>query len=132
MKGTKRKQTTKKAVRTYKGSVAARKKSASLHRKKTRKINSRQRYGFISDNFSDVEDNPKAFKIIRAIAGKAGQNARAEAKAAGLSLVFSRDNKVIRVMADGSETIVKTKPTYAREFYIKSKPSTVLHAVKKK
>ena len=54
---------------------------------------------FISHNFSDVEDGADAFRIIRNLAAHAGNNAAAEAKAAGLSRVYIRNNELIKVSA---------------------------------
>jgi hypothetical protein len=85
---------------------------------------------FVSHNFSDVEDSKKAFEIISSIFIRAGKNAAAEAKAAGLSQIFVRNNQLIRVSGDGKETVVKTSPDKAKSFYVKYKPSTVLHARK--
>ena len=84
---------------------------------------------FISHNFSDIEDNKKAFEIIRNIATHAGNNAAAEAKAAGLPRVYIRNRKdLIRISAAGQVKIIRPKnkrPSY----YIKYKPNTVLHAL---
>lgn len=86
---------------------------------------------FPSHNFSDIEDNAEAFSIIRQLAEYAGKNAAAEAKAAGLTRIYIRNNnKLVKVMADGEEVPVSPLIKKAA-FYIKYKPSTKLHAVKK-
>lgn len=43
-------------------------------------------------DFSEVEDSPRAFEIIKQLASDAGIRAAAEAKAAGLSGIFVRGN----------------------------------------
>lgn len=79
---------------------------------------------FISHNFSDVEDNKRAFEIIRDLAVHAGNNAAAEAKAAGLSRVYIRNYKdLIRVSATGNEIIINSRIRKS-SFYIKYKPLT--------
>jgi len=86
---------------------------------------------FISYNFSDIEDNIDAFSIISDIVAHAGKNAAAEAKAAGLSRVYIRNNKhLVKVSANGEEMTITPKIEKA-SYYIYYKPSTVLHAVKK-
>ena len=86
---------------------------------------------FISHNFSDVEDNEDAFNIISDIVAHAGKNAAAEAKAAGLSRVYIRNNKhLVKVSPNGDEVTIAPKIEKA-SYYIYYKPSTVLHAVKK-
>lgn len=86
---------------------------------------------FTSYNFSDVEDNVDAFSIISDIVAHAGKNASAEAKAAGLSRVYIRNNKrLVKISPNGDETTIAPKIEKA-SYYISYKPSTVLHAVKK-
>jgi hypothetical protein len=91
----------------------------------------RKRSVFISHNFSDVEDNVDAFSIIKNLVAHAGKNAAAEAKAAGLSTVYIRDNKrLVKVSPNGDEVTIEPK-IEKTSYYIYYKPSTVLHAVKK-
>lgn len=86
---------------------------------------------FISYNFSDIEDNVNGFWIIRELANTAGNNAAAEAKAAGLSRAYIRNYKdLIKINANGEETTIS--PRIKRSsFYVKYKPSTILHAIRK-
>jgi hypothetical protein len=98
------------------------------NRNRTRK---RKRSVFISYNFSDVEDNVDAFCIIRDIVAHAGKNAAAEAKAAGLSRVYIRNNKrLVKISPNGEEIAIAPKIEKG-SYYIYYKPSTVLHAIKK-
>ncbi len=89
---------------------------------------------FITRNFSSVEDAPNSFEIIRDIVYRAGKNAAAEAKAAGLPQTFARNNQIIRKKHNGEEEVISTveaSPVKLASFYIRCKPSTVLHARKK-
>ena len=90
--------------------------------------------GFITRDFSSVEDAPNAFDIIKNIVYKAGKNAAAEAKAAGLPHTFARNNQVIRMNQNGEEEIIETSessPLKSASYFIRYKPSTILHARKK-
>jgi hypothetical protein len=82
-------------------------------------------------DFSAVEDNKKASEIIRRITADAGAYAAAEAKAAGISRSYIRNNEeLVTISAAGITTSLK--PVVRKSsFYIKYKPSTVLHAVSK-
>lgn len=51
---------------------------------------------FITRDFSSVEDAPNSFDIIKDIVYKAGKNAMAEAKAAGLPHTFARNDQIIQ------------------------------------
>ena len=83
-----------------------------------------------SHNFSDIEDNTRAFQIIGDIATNAGNNAALEAKAAGLSRVYIRNHRdLVKVSPKGEETIMIPK-SMRSTFYIKVKPHTVFYAVK--
>ena len=86
---------------------------------------------FISHNFSDVEDAKDAFRTIGSIVSIAGKNAATEAKAKGLNRTYIRNfKKLVRVSATGAEVVLT--PQIKREaYYIKYKPHTILHAVKK-
>lgn len=78
-----------------------------------------------------MEDDINAFRILRNLAAHAGNNAAAEAKAAGLSRVYIRNNKdLVKVSATGDEIMISPKLQQV-SFYVKYKPFTVLHAVKK-
>jgi hypothetical protein len=95
-----------------------------------RKVHGANRSVFISHNFSDVEDNAGAFEIIRELAAHAGNNAAAEAKAAGLSRVYIRNyTDLVKVSAAGDEILVQPRIRQPF-FYVKYKPLTVLHAVR--
>jgi hypothetical protein len=86
---------------------------------------------YVHHSFSEVEDNTDAFRIIRNLAADAGNNAAAEAKAAGLPCVYIRNNKdLYKVFATGAEIQISPKIKQAF-FYVKYKPSTILHAVKR-
>ena len=86
---------------------------------------------FVSFNFSDVEDYQKGLEIIKDLASYAGTNAAAEAKAAGLSRVYVRNNsELIKINADGNIILVSPRIKHSN-YYVKYKPSTVLHAIKK-
>jgi hypothetical protein len=86
---------------------------------------------YLSYNLSDLEDSKNAFKIIGDLAARAGRNAAAEAKVAGLSRVYLRNNgDLVRLISTGEEVIIS--PRIKKDsFYVKYKPSTILHAVKK-
>ncbi len=89
---------------------------------------------FVTRNFSSVEDASNSFDIIRDIVQRAGKNAAAEAKAAGLPQTFARNNQIIRKKHTGEEEIISTaeaSPVKSATFYIRYKPSTLLHARKK-
>jgi hypothetical protein len=86
---------------------------------------------FISYNFSDVEDGENAIQLIGALAKTAFKNAAAEAKAAGLACTYVRGNRELaKVSADGTVTPISATIQRA-SFYVKYKPGTVLHAVKR-
>lgn len=89
---------------------------------------------FLTRDFSSLEDAPNSFDIIRDIVYRAGKNAAAEAKAAGLPQTFARNNQIIRKTHTGEEEVIETaeaSPIKTATFYIRYKPSTVLHARKK-
>lgn len=111
-----------------------------------RKINSSRKLGrryvrskdanniFLTRNFSAVEDAANSFDIIKDIVYRAGKNAAAEAKAAGLPQTFARNNKIIRIHQNGEEEVIstaETSPVKSASFYIRYKPSTVLYLKKK-
>jgi hypothetical protein len=82
-------------------------------------------------NLSDLEDIPGSFEIIGQIAAKAGKSAATEAKVAGLSQIFARNNQIIRLYPDGKEEVVSDITLGASKFYFIYKPATVLHAGEK-
>lgn len=83
-----------------------------------------------SRDFSAIEDDVKSFEIIKKLANNAGRYALAEAKAMGIGTVYALDNRLIKVFSEGQTETVK--PKLEREsYYIKYKPSTVLHVVQK-
>ena len=83
-------------------------------------------------DLSRLEDSPKGFRIIAKIAAAAGRRAAAEATAAGLPHVFVRGRKLISKSADGTEIIIKARLRDGNKpYFIKYKPSTILHAAKK-
>lgn len=89
---------------------------------------------FLTRNFSSVEDAGNSFDIIRDIVYRAGKNAAAEAKAAGLPQTFARNNKIIRIHQNGEEEVIstaETSPVKSASFYIRYKPSTFLYVGKK-
>jgi len=89
---------------------------------------------FITRDFSSVEDAPNSFEIIRDIVCRAGKNAAAEPKAAGLPETFARDNQIIQRKQNGEEEVISTAetlPVKLASFYIRYKPSAILHARKK-
>ncbi len=106
-----------------------------------KRTNGRRSYGLkssadqnITRDFSSVEDAPNSFKIIKDIVYRAGRNAAAEAKVAGLPHTFARKNVIIRRKQNGEEEIIGTAEsanTNRASFYIHYKPSTILHARKK-
>ena len=84
-----------------------------------------------SHNFSDIEDNVNAFRIICNLAAHAGNNASAEAKAAGVARVYARNNnELVKILGSGEVVLISPKLKRA-SFYIKYNPFTVLNAVKK-
>jgi|GEM_PF-6346331 len=112
-------------------------KKKYIRKKKTAKTLSKVGHGrtirsvFLSHNFSDIEDNIKAFQIIRNIAAHAGTNAALEAKVAGLSRAYIRNNQnLVKVSPEGVEVALAPK-TVRSSFYVKFEPYTVFHAVKK-
>ena len=89
---------------------------------------------FLTRDFSSVEDAANSLDIIRNIVYRAGRNAAAEAKAAGLPQTFARNNQIIRIHQNGDEEVIATAETSlvkSTSFYIRYKPSTLLHARKK-
>ena len=88
---------------------------------------------FLTRDFSSVEDAANSLDIIRNIVYRAGRNAAAEAKAAGLPQTFARNNQIIRIHQKEEEVIctAETSPVKSASFYIRYKPSTVLHVRKK-
>ena len=89
---------------------------------------------FLTRDFSSVEDAANSLDIIRNIVYRAGRNAAAEAKAAGLPQTFARNNQIIRIHQNGEEEVIstsETSPVKSASFYIRYKPSTVLHVRKK-
>lgn len=95
-----------------------------------RKVRGADRRIFISHNFSDVEDSVEAFEMIRNLSFNAGNNAAAEAKAAGIARVYIRNYKdLIKISPAGDEILIHPKIRKS-SFYIKYKPFTVLHAVR--
>ena len=93
-----------------------------------RKVGGSQRAIFSRD-FSAIEDNADAFRIIRNLAAHAGQNAAAEAKARGLARVYVRNNELIKLSSEGDAIVIAPKITRST-FFIKYKPSTILNAVR--
>jgi hypothetical protein len=85
---------------------------------------------FIFRDFSTVEDNAEAFKLIQELANNAGKYAAAEARARGLGTAYVRDNRLVRVFAKG-DSIAITPRINRASFYVKYKPATILHATKK-
>ena len=81
-------------------------------------------------DFSAVEDNPNAIKIIRKIVARAGKAAAAEAMAAGLPRLIVKDNEILKVFPDGKQIVVKGKKPIGGKYFIKYKTSTVFHATK--
>lgn len=85
----------------------------------------------LSYNLSDLEDSTNAFKIFGDLATVAGRNAAVEAKVAGLSRVYLRNNgNLVKVISTGEEIVLSPR-TKKTSFYVKYKPSTILHAVKR-
>lgn len=86
---------------------------------------------YASYNFSEIEDDENAFGVIGKLASKAGKNAAAEAKAAGLSRTYIRNyRQLVQVTPSGEEISVQPRLVKS-SFYVKYKPFTILHAVKK-
>lgn len=81
-------------------------------------------------DFSEIEDNDHSFWFIRKLAHDAGNYAAAEAKARGLATAYVRGNKLVKVTSKGEEIIIAPKLSRP-SFYVKYKPATILHAVKK-
>ncbi len=61
---------------------------------------------FLSRDFSSIEDAPNSFEIIRDVVYRAGKNAAAEAKAAGLPQTFARKNQIIQKKHNGEEEVI--------------------------
>lgn len=81
-------------------------------------------------DFSAIEDDSQAFQIIRRLASNAGNYAAAEARVRGLGTVYVRNNKLVKVFAKGGSVAVTPKINRV-SFYVKYKPATILHAIKK-
>lgn len=111
--------------------VQAVKKNTKRQVLQQKSARARKRRVFLSHNFSDVEDGKDAYKTIFSIAQLAGKNAATEAKAKGLSCTYIRHYKIlVQVSPAGAEAAVTPK-IKRKTYYIKYKPHTVLHAVKK-
>lgn len=82
----------------------------------------------ISRDFSVIEDDENSWDIIKDIVAKAGENAAAEAKAAGLPSIYIKNNQLIKEDQQGSKIIIRIGRPNGKEFYIPYPPSTVLHA----
>lgn len=107
------------------------KKSFRLISNKRYKNRRLSRSVFIAEDFSDIEDHANAFQIIHDLAARAGNNAAAEAKAAGLSRIYIRNYKrLVKVSPSGDEIEIESILKKA-SFYIKCEPSTILHAIKR-
>jgi hypothetical protein len=82
-------------------------------------------------DFSEIEDSPQAFEIIKQLAVKAGESAAVEANAAGLTRIFVRNNQIIRLYPNGKEEVVIASLPKGNKFYINYKPGTIFHLRKK-
>lgn len=81
-------------------------------------------------NFSEIEDRPDAYTIIKKIAADAGHNAAKEAKALDIDRVYFKHGRLVKISSGGKEQ--KVTPKIKRSsFYVSYKPTIVLHAVKK-
>jgi len=88
----------------------------------------------VNRNFSVLEDDPQSFELIKEMTVRAGKNAAAEARVAGLPYTFANSKEVIRLYADGKKEVIATvshKRMKSDSFYISYTPSTVFHARKK-
>lgn len=83
-----------------------------------------------SKDFSIIEDDRDSFSLIRTLARKAGNQAAAEARAHGLETAYVRGNKLVKVSAKG-EAVALAQRSDRTYFFVKYKPDTVLHAVRK-
>lgn len=81
-------------------------------------------------DFSAIEDNRHSFRLIRKLATNAGNYAAAEARARGLGTAYIRGDQLVKVFAKG-ETLTIAPKLNRTSFYVKYKPATILHAVKK-
>ena len=68
-----------------------------------------------SRDFSDVEDNELAFKDALKMFKNAGRAAAIEAKVAGVSRAYFKNNAVVIIDKEGKETFVE--PVVKREKY---------------
>ena len=104
--------------------------------RKNKRINARRHrpsngYGrFSFKDFSAVEDDSQAFQLIHRLANNAGIYAAAEAKARGLGIAYVRNDKLVKISAKGDASAITPRLNRA-SFYVKYKPATILHAIKK-
>lgn len=86
---------------------------------------------FQGKDFSEVEDNRKAFELITVIVAFATYSAILEAIAAGISPVFVKNGKLIRSHPDGSEDVMSDPTLKKGRNYFHHIPTKVFHARKK-
>lgn len=81
-------------------------------------------------DFSEVEDDRKAFEIISNLGSFAAYNAIIEAIAAGLSRVFVRNGRLIRLHPNGSEDVITETTLKSGTKYFHHPVTKVFHARK--
>jgi hypothetical protein len=82
--------------------------------------------------FSTIEDSNDHFlKVITTLSNEVGQLAKLEAISKKLPRMIVRNNQLLKITAEGVETVEKLKPENADSFYVKYKPNTLIHVIKK-
>lgn len=80
-----------------------------------------------SRDFSDVEDSPLFLEVLKRLGANAVKNAAAEARAAGLPLVYATEDAIILSYADGRKEILSTAEVgnvSGGKFYVQYPSST--------
>jgi hypothetical protein len=103
-------------------------KSKKLQARRKSVLNRYNRFNF--RDFSVIEDDSHAFKLIHRLANKAGIYAAAEARARGLGTTYVKNDKLVKVSAKGEAVTIIPKLNRV-SFYVKYKPATILHAIQK-
>lgn len=85
--------------------------------------------GLRRKSLSELEDSQNAILVLARIGREAAKYAAEEAKSAGLSRIYARNNELEKISASGRRQIIL--PKHKRAYFVKYKPDTIFHAVKK-
>lgn len=83
-----------------------------------------------SRDFADVENSSKAGEVIQQLASIAVKGAISEAKARGITRVYAVDDEIISENSNGDKMVIGHVETGRKEFFIKYKQGTIMHAAK--